>query len=76
MNKSKTELWRVKHVVCELLPEPELRRIRVRRGDIILSDQTFTYPDDAMESARELRFFFEMRSAAPEHALSTASVTS
>jgi hypothetical protein len=59
MNTSSIELWRVDSVVCDWLTD--WRRIRVRCGDQILSDQTFKHPAEALESARELRAFFKAR---------------
>jgi hypothetical protein len=58
METSSIELWRVGSVVCYW--SADFRQVRVLRNGELLSDQTFPYPADALEAAREIRQYFQL----------------
>ena len=60
METSGIELWRVGSVVCYW--SSDFRRLRVLRNGELLSDQTFPYPADTLEAAREIRLYFQLMS--------------
>ena len=58
METSSIELWRVGPVVCYW--SDDFRQVRVVRNGMLVSDQTFPYPADALEAAREMRLYFQL----------------
>jgi hypothetical protein len=58
METSNIELWRVGSVVCYW--SDDFRQVRVLRNGMLVSDQTFPYPADALEAAREMRLYFQL----------------
>jgi hypothetical protein len=58
MDTSSIELWRIGSVVCYW--SDDFRQVRVLRNGMLVSDQTFPYPADALEAAREMRLYFRL----------------